>query len=133
MPRNMSFALTKEQVRNRTKTVTRRFGWWFLKRHDQVNAVEKSMGLKKGEQIIQLAEIRILSTRGEPLSAITPEDCIKEGFPELTPNEFVEMILKHYNIRYRDARCNRIEFEYIEDEPQQDFLVIPKFLRRQDD
>ena len=47
MPRNMSFAMTTEQIRARTKTVTRRFGWWFLKAGDQVWAVEKAMGLKK--------------------------------------------------------------------------------------
>ena len=41
MPRNMSFMITKEQVRNRTKTVTRRLGWAFLKPGDIVNAVEK--------------------------------------------------------------------------------------------
>lgn len=131
MPRNMSFALTTDQIKNRSKTVTRRFGWWFLKQHDQINAVEKAMGLKKGEQIIQLAKIKIISTRGEPLSAITPEDCIKEGFPELTPDEFVEMILKHYNIRYHDARCNRIEFEYIDPQPEIEFFDIPNFLLRQ--
>jgi hypothetical protein len=130
MPRNMSFALTTEQIKNRTKTVTRRFGWWFLKQHDPLNAVEKAMGLKKGEQLIHLAKIRIVSARGEPLSAITQDDCIKEGFPDLTPDDFIEMILKHYKIRYRNAFCNRIEFEYIEDEPQQDFLEMPAFLRR---
>jgi len=27
MPRNMSFMLTTEQIKNRTKTVTRRLGW----------------------------------------------------------------------------------------------------------
>ena len=45
MPRNMSFMLTTEQVRNKTKTVTRRLGWWFLKPGEIVNAVEKGMGL----------------------------------------------------------------------------------------
>jgi len=49
--RNMSFAMTTKQVRNQTKTVTRRFGWWFLKAGDIVQPVEKAMGLKKGEKI----------------------------------------------------------------------------------
>ena len=47
--RNMSFAMTTEAVRNQTKTVTRRFGWWFLKPGDMVQPVEKAMGLRKGE------------------------------------------------------------------------------------
>lgn len=42
MPRNMSFALTTSQIRDRSKTVTRRFGWWFLVPGDQVWAVEVS-------------------------------------------------------------------------------------------
>ncbi len=49
--RNMSFAMTTEQVRNQTKSVTRRFGWWFLKPGDEVQPVVKGMGLKKGDQI----------------------------------------------------------------------------------
>ena len=48
MARNMSFALTTEQFKARTKTVTRRFGWWFLKPGDVVRGVEKAMGLKPG-------------------------------------------------------------------------------------
>ena len=46
MPRNMSFALTTEQVRRREKTVTRRRGWWFLKPGDIVTAVKKARGLR---------------------------------------------------------------------------------------
>ena len=71
------------------------------------------MGLMKGEKIKRLGYIRILSIRTEPLHAITQEDCIKEGFPEKEPAEFVKMICDHYG-------CNewhpvqRIEFEHIE-------------------
>ena len=36
MPRNMSFSMTTGPFRARTKTVTRRFGWWFLKPGDVV-------------------------------------------------------------------------------------------------
>lgn len=50
MPRNMSFALTMKQINDRSKTITRRLGWWFLKVGDEVNAVNKVMGFKKGER-----------------------------------------------------------------------------------
>ena len=63
MPRNMSFAMTTDQFRNRTKDVTRRFGWWFLKPGDLVMGVEKAMGLQKGQQIVRLGLIEIVSTR----------------------------------------------------------------------
>jgi len=109
----MSFALTTEQVRAGTKTVTRRFGWGFLKPGDVVNACVKCMGLRKGESIEKIRPIRIVSTRWEPLDAITAEDCVREGFPEMTPGEFVAMLTGHYGCA-PDKPVNRIEFEYVE-------------------
>jgi len=114
MPRNMSFALTKEQIKNRTKFVTRRFGWLFLKPGDVLNAVEKSMGLKKGEKVKKLALIRVISVGEEPLSEITKEDCILEGFPDYEPVDFVNMMIDHSQGKVKpDDEANRIEFEYI--------------------
>lgn len=112
MPRNMSFAMTTEQFRAKTKTVTRRFGWWFLRPGDVVCGVEKAMGLKKGEQIRRLGMIRIVSTRAEPLEAITPDDVVLEGFPGRDPEEFVLMLVRHYGVE-RDKVVNRIEFVYL--------------------
>ena len=112
MARNMSFAMTTDQIRAQTKTVTRRFGWWFLKPGDKVRGVEKAMGLKKGEKIKPLAMLRIVSTTAEPLNAITQDDVIKEGFPEWTPAEFIQMLVDHYKVN-PDATVNRIEFEYL--------------------
>lgn len=112
--RNMSFAMTTEKMRDRSKTVTRRFGWWFLRPGDEVRAVEKAMGLRKGQKIRPICVIRVVSTRPEPLSAITQEDVIAEGFPEWTPEQFVQMLVKHYRVD-PDETVNRIEFEYVED------------------
>lgn len=112
MPRNMSFAMTTEQFKNKTKTVTRRFGWDFLKPGDIICGVEKAMGLQKGEKIKKLGMIRIISTRKEPLDAITKDDVIKEGFPDWIPSDFIVMLVLHYNVSPK-AMVNRIEFEYI--------------------
>ena len=112
MPRNMSFAMTTDQIRAQTKTVTRRFGWWFLKPGDEVRGVEKTMGLKKGEKIKPLAMVRVVSTRPEPLNAITQDDVIKEGFPDWTPAQFIQMLVDHYKVDPA-ATVNRIEFEYL--------------------
>ena len=113
MPRNMSFAMTTQQIIDRRKWVTRRFGWWFLKPGDTVNAVEKAMGLQKGEKVVRLCQIKIIDVRREPLNAITQLDCILEGFPQMKPDEFVEMLVKHY--RCDPAKvCNRIEFDYVD-------------------
>lgn len=108
----MNFAMTTAQFKARTKTVARRFGWWFLQPGDVVCGVEKAMGLKRGETIQRQDLIRVVSTGPEPLNAITPEDVVKEGFPQWTPEQFVTMLEAHYGVS-PSATVNRIEFEYL--------------------
>lgn len=105
--------MTVDQFLDGSKDVTRRFGWWFLKPGDKICGVKKAMGLKKGEKIIRLGLIEIITTRPEPLNLITKEDCIREGFPDLTPEQFVEMLVHHYKCE-PDKICNRIEFKHIQ-------------------
>lgn len=112
--RNISFMLTTQQFRNRTKTVTRRMGWWNLKPGDILMGVEKCQGLKKGERIQPLGRIRIISARPECLRRITSEDCIKEGFPHLTPRQFISLFITSHKGCTPDTIINRIEFEYID-------------------
>lgn len=116
MARNMSFALTTEQIKKRTKTVTRRKGWEFLKPGDIINACVKCMGLKPGEKIERLGQIRVVDVRREPLSAMTPDDVFAEGFngKTSTPDAFVEMFCEHMG-GDRNQIVTRIEFEYLEE------------------
>lgn len=119
--RNLSFALTTEQMRDRTKTVTRRKGTWWstvLKPGDLVCAVEKSQGIPKGG-LVRLGVIRIVSVRVEPLDAVTwtpwetqREECAHEGFPEFKDWwQFVGMFLRHMG-GAPDHLVTRIEFEF---------------------
>lgn len=111
--RNMSFMLTTEQMRNKTKTVTRRLGWKNLKPGDIVNACVKCMGLKKGEKIEVIGQIRILSNRPMELRAhINKHDCRREGFPDMYPADFVAMFCKAMKCQ-SDQQVNRIEFEHL--------------------
>jgi hypothetical protein len=103
--------LTTGQVKKRTKTVTRRLGWWFLKPGDILNAVEKCQGLKKGEKIKQICQIEVVSTRVERLYDIDRDDCIAEGFPDMSPDKFIEMFCRH-NKCVPEIPVNRIEFKY---------------------
>lgn len=112
MPRNISFAFTTSQIKARTKTVTRRLGWGFLKAGVDLWAVEKAMGLRKGEKVKRITLIHIVNVRADRLSAITQEDCVLEGFPDLTPAEIVKMFCQHNNCA-PDVMVNRIEFEYL--------------------
>lgn len=117
MPANMSFAMTINQFLAGEKDVTRRFGWWKLKPGDKIWAVEKSMGIPKGEKIKRLDMIEILSVKKEPLNSISKSDCVREGFPEFGPHDFVSMLTKHYKC-LPSSICNRIEFRRLYVDPQ---------------
>jgi hypothetical protein len=97
--RMISFALTPEQCRARTKTETRRTGWGFARERDKLLGVSKVMGFRKGESITDVAElfgvIEIERLYREPLNSITQESVTAEGFPDLTPEQFVERFLAH--------------------------------------
>ena len=108
----MSFMLTTDQIMDRSKTVTRRLGWELLKPGDILNACEKCMGLKPGEKIKKLSQIRVVSVRREPLKLITMEDVLAEGFPGMYPDEFVLMFCGHMKCD-KDTIVTRIEFEYL--------------------
>ena len=111
--RNMSFALTTEQFRDGSKTVTRRLGWRFLKPGDVVMGCRKCQGLKPGEKLERLGPIRIVSVREEELWRMEEDDCAKEGFPHLRAKEFVTMFMDHMGCK-SDRVVTRIEFEHIE-------------------
>jgi hypothetical protein len=125
MPRNISFALTTDQIRNRTKTVTRRLGWKNLKPGEILQACVKCMGLKPGEKIERLGLIRVVSVRQEALNVIAADlgygfdETTKEGFPfghgKHWPSEFVDMFCRSMGCD-PDAEVTRIEFEYMESE-----------------
>ena len=108
----MSFLHTRQQMRDRTKTVTRRNGWIFLKPGDVVNAVETCMGLRRGERMRRICQIRVTQVTREPLNWITPEDVAREGFPDWTPEQFIRFYCKSMKVSPTDE-VTRIEFEYI--------------------
>lgn len=113
MPRNISFSLTRDQIQRREKTVTRRKGWKFLKPGDVLNACVKCMGLKPGEKIERLGQIRVVKVDREKLSACTEDDCVREGFPDLVGVQFVKMFCEHMGGN-ADQIVTRIEFEYLD-------------------
>ncbi len=126
--RQISFLLTQAQVAAHTKFVTRRLSehWMDLKPWDLLKAVHKAQGLKKGEKSKILAHIRIASLRRERLCEMTKnpaygwEEVKKEGFPDMTPAEFVEFCCKSMHCR-PETKVTRIEFEYAPD-PEPDVL-----------
>jgi len=115
--RNMSFSMTKEQIRNGTKTVTRRLGWKFLKPGDVVMACEKCQGLKKGEKVKKIRPIRVVSVNRECLVSMVEykgEDVRREGFPGKNEFWFIEKFCEANKCDWY-AEITRIEFEYLEE------------------
>lgn len=70
------------------------------------------MGLKRGEIVAELGTIQIVSVRRERLCDITAEDVAREGFPDMTPGEFVEFFCKSMKV-YPEIIVTRIEFKYL--------------------
>jgi len=109
--RCMSFAATTEQIKNRTKTVTRRMGWKFLRRGDLIEAVAKYRGVRVADRQ-KLATIRVISARRQRLSYISPDDCEAEGFPNYSPGMFINLFCKMNKCK-RGAWVTVIWFEYV--------------------
>lgn len=120
--RNISFALTTDQVRNQTKTVTRRIGWAWLKPGTLLQPIVKGQGIPKGGKVEKIgAPVRVVSVRREPLNAViqlvgytfeqAQREVRLEGFPELRPRGFVEFFAKSHKCDF-DSEVTRIEFEY---------------------
>ena len=111
--RNMSFFLTQEQFKARTKDVTRRLGWKTLKPGELVQAVVKCQGLRPGEKIQRLGIIRVKSVHREFLDEISQNDVIREGFPKLGIKGFIDMFCLHMKVK-PETCVTRIHFEYVE-------------------
>jgi hypothetical protein len=109
----MSFAKTKKQIEAGTKTETRRMGWNCLNAGDILQAVDKTMGFRKGQKAVLFCNIRVEKTWREPLNVITQPGCDAEGFPEFAPDEFVSMFCE-MNKCVPDTEIRVIQFSYLE-------------------
>lgn len=115
--RQMSFALTTRQIRERIKFVTRRIGWADLKPGTELQAIEKGQGLGKGGKVVKLCVIRVVDVRRERLDElVNPErpgygesEMILEGLAGEAPQDF---ILRFVDKIDPDQLITRVQFEY---------------------
>lgn len=132
----MSVAYTEQAVLDRTKTVTRRKGWWLdkngrrlVKPGDRLTLCRKVMGRKAGEPLVRLVEVEVVSVRREPLCAVIgpyvidddgnvswPE-MIAEGFPDMCPGEFMDRYFRDAQGIGRMDDVTRIEWRYLDEVP----------------
>lgn len=93
--RMIGYSLTAGELVRGEKTETRRLGWCGNGRRlpptpgELLRAVYKTMGLRRGEGHEDLGIVRAHEWRREPLDAITLAGVRAEGFPHLSPAEFV--------------------------------------------
>lgn len=121
--RNMSFALTTEQILDESKDVTRRLGWEFLKVGDLLRPVRKCMGLRPGEKLAVLRDpITVVGVRRERLDRMLTdldygfEEVRREGFSNHPyyrwPSEWVQMFCASHKGCAPGTVITRIEFSY---------------------
>jgi hypothetical protein len=109
----MSFALTTKQMRNRLKGVTRRLGWDDLKPGEKVCAVVKGQGIPKGGKVERICIIECIAHTKEQLNWITQDEVTLEGFPDMSPSQFVMMFCRANKCNPRQI-VNRIAFKFID-------------------
>ena len=121
---NISFSLTIPQVLARTKDITRRMGKREYHPGQILQAVEKARGLKRGEHVVVIGKIRVISARREWLNEIiyggegereVIREVIREGFPDMTPCEFVKFFCRTHPGCKPWTIVQRIEFEYLDE------------------
>jgi hypothetical protein len=108
-----SVSLTERQVRDRTKTVTRRVGWLMLRVGDQLTLCRKVMGRRPGEPLERIVTVKVTAVRRERLDAITVADVAAEGF-EMTPAEFVSFFCGTHKGCLPSNEVTRIEWRYLD-------------------
>lgn len=132
MTRLMSVSHTEAQVRNRSKTVTRRLGWKTLKQGDRLTLCKKVMGRRRRcvdcqhggcpvcggdgyivEPLYRLADVEVTAAFREPLSVVTPSDVAAEGFPDWTVQQFIDFYCATFKVT-PETIVTRIEWRYLE-------------------
>ena len=126
----MSVAFTEAAVRDRTKTVTRRKGWWedkngrrMVKPGDRLTLCRKVMGRKNGEPLERVAEVEVIHVQRHALSdllAADPqearEEMRNEGVPGMDPAEFIRRYFVEAQGMDVGDFVTRIEWRYLDAE-----------------
>jgi hypothetical protein len=126
----MSVAFTEQAVRDRTKTVTRRKGWWedkngrrIIHPGDRITLCRKVMGRKKGEPLERLAEVEVYHVRREPIDDLWTgntdygqREMAAEGFPGMDPRVFWSRYFWEAQGIPETAHVTRIEWRYLDPE-----------------
>lgn len=115
MSRLMSVSLTEDQVRARTKTVTRRLGWRSIHVGDRLTLCRKVMGRRNGEPLVRICDVEVIHISLVTVSTpVDDQEAAREGFPDWSWDEFVAFFCEHMKCT-PETVVRRIEWRYLED------------------
>jgi hypothetical protein len=80
---------------------------------DQLTLCRKVMGRRRGEPLVRIAAVEVTAVRRERLGAITPADVTAEGFPQMTPAEFVSFFCATHRGCAPGTEVTRIQWRYL--------------------
>ena len=109
----MAVSLTERQVRDRTED-RHPAGWLADTPHRRsAHLVPEGHGSPARRAALKrLAVVEVTSVRRERLDAITAGDVAAEGFPEMTPAEFVSFFCRSHRGCDPGTEVTRIEWRY---------------------
>jgi hypothetical protein len=80
---------------------------------DPGNLREQLLGRRRGEPLNRIVDVEVLAVRRESLNAITPADVTAEGFPQMTPAQFVSFFCGAHHGCDPDTEITVIEWRYL--------------------
>ena len=138
-PKRMSFFLTQDPIRSLTKFVTRRNieTWVDARPGDRLLPIEKGQGLKAGESQKLLLparwQIELVSCDERLIGDIDRADCILEGFPDMTPNDFVDMYAANSAKQVKTVRRFLFRYVRLSESGCVDHIVNPPVVKNDDE
>ena len=128
--RLISCAKTIPQVVAQTKTETRRLGWKLARPAWRLIVIERN-DYRRGGTPVALACVELIHTARERLCDISPDAVVREGFPEMTPREFIAFFCREMRAA-PDVELTVLRWRYLRepDLSESERRQFSKLLRR---
>ncbi len=92
-------------------------GWRGLRAGDRLTLCREVMGRRRAdrhvEPLVRIVDVEVLAVGRERLDAITADEVVAEGFPEMTPEQFVEFFCDSHRGCTPDSTVTRIQWRYL--------------------
>ncbi len=89
-------------------------GWLILQPGTRLTLCRKVMGRRKWEPLVRIVDVEVTAVRRERLDLITSEEVAAEGFPQMSPAEFVDFFCRSHTGCTPESTITRIQWRYLE-------------------